>query len=269
MAEPAPYLLGTNDSELDRLGEQHEIWRDIAEALLDRAGVASGMTVLDLGCGPGFVTEDLARRVGPSGRVVALDESPRWHEVLRARDFAAPVELIESKIQDADLGEQRFDAIFSRWVFSFFDDLDSVCRQVQRALKPGGRLIVQDYNHEGISTFPKSEGFEAVIRATREYYRHAGGDSWVMGSLPGAARRAGMDITELHPNVIAGDSESPVFRWFDIFFPKFSHTFVEKGLITAAEQSQFLGEWSALKSNPDAVFFSPMVVDMIATRTGG
>jgi ubiquinone/menaquinone biosynthesis C-methylase UbiE len=266
MTESAEYLLGTNDSELDRLGVQHAIWRDLAEAVLDRAGVGPGMTVLDLGCGPGFVTEELARRVGPSGRVVALDESPRWHEVLRARDFAAPVELVQAKIQEADLGEDRFDAVFSRWVFSFFDDLDSVCSQVQRALRPGGRLVVQDYNHEGVSVFPKSAGFEAVIRATREYYRRAGGNSWVMGSLPAAAKRAGLTLTELHPNVMVGGNQSPVFQWLDVFFPRFSGTFLEEDLITVAEQAQFLTEWAALKTNPDALFYSPMVVDMIATR---
>lgn len=266
MPEPAEYLLGTNDSELDRLGFQHSIWRHLAEAALDRAGVGPGMTVLDLGCGPGFVTEELARRVGPTGQVVALDESPRWHEVLRARDFDAPVELIEAQIQTADLGDQRFDAVFSRWVFSFLDDLDAACQKVHRALKPGAHFIVQDYNHEGISVFPPSPGFEAVVRATREFYRRAGGDSWVMGRLPSAARRAGLPTTELRPNVMAGGIESPVFQWLDVFFPKFSGTFAEQGLITSAEQEQFNTEWAALKSNPDALFYSPMVVDLIATR---
>ena len=265
MPEPSEYILGTNDSELDRLGVQHRIWRDLTNAVLDRAGVASGMTVLDLGCGPGFVTEELARRVGPTGQVVALDESPRWHEVLRSRSFDAPVELVESQIQAADLGEGRFDAVYSRWVFSFLDELDAVCAQVQRSLKPGGRLIVQDYNHEGISSFPRSPGFEAVVRATREYYRRAGGDAWVMGRLPSAARRAGLPTTELRPNGLAGDATSPVFHWFDIFFPKFSGTFREEGLITADEHDQYLSEWAALKANPDALFYSPMVVDLIAT----
>ncbi|MEM8711830.1 MAG: methyltransferase domain-containing protein [Planctomycetota bacterium] len=269
MTEPAEYVLGTNDSELDRLRFQAGVWSDMAEAALDRAGVTAGMTVLDLGCGPGFVTEALARRVGPTGHVVALDESPRWHAAMEERTFAAPVERVESTVEEADLGEARFDAVFSRWVFSFLGDaaaLEAVCRQVHRALKPGGRLIVQDYNHEGISIFPPSRGFEAVVRATRDFYAGAGGDAWVMGTLPGAARRAGLNLVEFTPTVRSGGPSSDVFRWADVFFPKFSTTFVEQGLMTQEEQTLFLEEWSARKANPDALFFSPIVADLIVER---
>ena len=194
MTEAAEYILGTDETELDRLAFQHSVWRHLSEAALDRAGVGPGMTVLDLGCGPGFVTEDIAARVGPEGQVVALDEAPRWHRVLEKRDFAAPVELIEAKLEDAEPGDGRFDVVFSRWVFSFLPDLEGACARALSWLKPGGVLVVQDYNHEGISVFPRSAGFDAVVRATREYYRRSGGNSWVMGDLPAAARRAGLII---------------------------------------------------------------------------
>lgn len=269
MTEPAEYVLGTNDSELDRLRFQAGVWSEMAEAVFDRAGVQAGMTVLDLGCGPGFVTEALARRVGQAGLVVALDESPRWHAAMKQREFAAPVERVEARVQDTDLGEERFDAVFSRWVFSFLGDasaLEAVCRQVRRALKPGGRLIVQDYNHEGISIFPPSRGFDAVVRATREFYAGAGGDAWVMGTLPGAARRAGLELVELAPTVRVGGPSSEVFQWADVFFPKFSSTFVEEGLMTPDEQALFLDEWAARKADPDALFFSPIVADLIVER---
>ncbi|MEM9380146.1 MAG: methyltransferase domain-containing protein [Planctomycetota bacterium] len=268
MTDIREYVLGTNEEELARLELQHSVWRDTSEGALDRAGIGPGASVLDLGCGPGFVTLDLAARVGASGGVVALDESPKWHEVLRARTFDAPVDLVEERIEDADLGEARFDGVFARWVLSFLADLDEVAERIARALRPGGAFVVQDYNHEGVSVFPRSEGFEAAIRATRAFYAGAGGDAWVIGRLPAALRRAGLEVEELRPVVRCGGPGSDAFRWADAFFPRFVDTYLDRGLMTAAERRAFDADWEAMRANPDALFFSPMVVEVIARRPG-
>lgn len=266
MSETREYVLGTNEAELERLRFQHRVWGGLAERALDRAGVGAGARVLDLGCGPGFVTADIARRVGPTGRVVALDESPVWHEVLGQRAFAAPVELVEAKIEEADLGANRFDAVFCRWVLSFLADLDAIAEKIRRALRPGGVLVVQDYNHEGVSVFPRSEGFDAAIRATRAFYAGAGGDAWVVGRLPGALRRAGLEVVEIAPHVKCGGPGSDVHGWLDAFFPTFVEVYVDRGLMSEEERSAFVEDWAALGRNPDALFFSPMVVDVVARR---
>ena len=268
MSETPEYLLGTNVRELQRLEAQHGVWSDLASDALDRAGVGPGDMVLDLGAGPGFVTRDLAARVGATGHVTGLDESPVWRAAFEARDYAAPVTFIESTIEEADLGEARFDCIFSRWVFSFLGDLDPVLAKLRRALKPGGVLVIQDYNHEGVSVFPESAGFEAAIRATRAFYRGAGGDPWVAARLPGPLRRSGFELEEIRPHVRAGNGESPVFRWLDAFFPTFVRTYAEAGLMSEEEVESFDEEWAALARNPDALLFSPMIVDVIARRPG-
>ncbi|MDG1985807.1 MAG: methyltransferase domain-containing protein [Planctomycetota bacterium] len=266
MTETPEYLLGTNDSELQRLEAQHGVWGDLARAALDRAGVGPGHCVLDLGAGPGFVSRDIAERVGPSGRVVGLDESPVWRAAFEARSYAAPVEFIESSIEAAELGEGQFDCVFSRWVFSFLGDLDQVLAKLWRALRPGGVLVIEDYNHEGVSVFPESAGFDAAIRATRAFYRGAGGDPWVAARLPGPLRRAGFALEEVRPHVRAGNGDSAVFRWLDAFFPTFVRTYEAQGLMTAAEVAAFDEEWRALGEDPDALLFSPMIVDVIARR---
>lgn len=260
------YLLGTGDTELERLEFQHGVWRDTCVAALDRAGLAPGHDALDLGCGPGFAAQDIAQVVGETGSLTLLDESPRWHRVLADKSFAAPAKRLETTIEDASLEPSAHDLVYSRWVLSFLPDLDLVCRKVFRTLRPGGRLVVQDYNHDGIAVFPRSPGFEAAVRATRAFYRGAGGDPWVATVLPAALRRAGFVDVQLHANVKAGGPESGVFRWADVFFPAFSSTYVEKGLMTADERAQFLTEWQERKGDPESLFFSPMIVDVIATR---
>ena len=67
------YPFGYGDEELQRLREQHRVWQEENQRLLNRAGFGQGNTLVDLGCGPGFTTLDLARRVGPMGRIIAVD----------------------------------------------------------------------------------------------------------------------------------------------------------------------------------------------------
>lgn len=261
------YVLGTNAAELARLRLQHEVWSPVTRAFLDRLGVRPGARVLDVGCGPGFVAEELAERVGPAGHVVALDESPLWHEHLAQRLAArglANVELRRGRVQDAELEPAAYDLVFARWVLSFVPELDEVVARLARTLAPGGVLAVEDYNHEGVSLFPGSAAFDAMIRATRALYADAGGDTWVVGRLPAALRRAGLEHTEIVPNVLAGGPGSPVFRWADAFFVPFSATYLERGLVSAAERDAFLADWEARKRDPDALFFSPIVADVAA-----
>ncbi len=77
------YVLGTHDAELQRLGFQAQVWRARALALFERAGFGQGQRLLDVGCGPGYVTLDLARIATSSGEVLAVDASERYIEHCR------------------------------------------------------------------------------------------------------------------------------------------------------------------------------------------
>jgi ubiquinone/menaquinone biosynthesis C-methylase UbiE len=83
------YVLGTHDEEIARLQLQHEVWRPQVLEAWRRAGFDSGQTILDIGCGSGNASLDLAAIVGPAGRVVALDKSRRFLDVAESRARAA------------------------------------------------------------------------------------------------------------------------------------------------------------------------------------
>lgn len=141
--------------------EQAEYWASRArswtahEAFHDRvigpAGVLAmdqldprpGQVVVDLGCGTGMTTVELARRVGPGGRVVGLDIATAMFDRARrhiADAGVANVELVHADVQSSDLGQDRFDGAFSRFGVMFFSDPVAAFTNVRRSLKPGAAL---------------------------------------------------------------------------------------------------------------------------------
>jgi SAM-dependent methyltransferase len=263
------YPLGASDLELERLTFQHEVWGPVTRAFLARLGVREGWRVLDLGCGPGLVAFDLASMVGATGEVLALDESARWiaHVEEQAKDRGvANLRTERTRIQEAELEPGAFDLVIARWVLSFLPEPGAVVRRIARCLKPGGIFAMQDYNHEGVSVFPESEGFRAVVRATRAMYARAGGDVWIAARAPKIFREAGLEPIGTKANVLSGGPSSGVFRWAGLFFPHFSEAMERGGLLTAEERRTFLDDWKQREDDPDATFFSPIVVDAAARK---
>lgn len=115
--------------------------------LLDRAGVAEGMRVLDVGCGPGRLSLPAAERVGPDGLVVALDIQEAMLEKLRAR--AAERGIVNIRIVHAGIGEGKiergfFDRALMVTVLGEVRDRERALQEVFAALKPGGILSITE-----------------------------------------------------------------------------------------------------------------------------
>src|SRR5689334_5306555 len=125
MTTERSYVLGTHDEEIARLGLQHSVWRPRASAAWQRAGFTTGHTLVDLGCGPGFATLELASIVGPGGRVIGLDRSRRFLDHLEARVRALGLDHVEAHeldLDEAELPAVRADGVWARWVYSFVRD---------------------------------------------------------------------------------------------------------------------------------------------------
>ena len=102
-----------------------------------------GERILDVGCGCGQTTLKIAETVEASGTVTGVDISAPMLAVARARPVlagAAPPTFLECDAQTAELGEDVYDAIFSRFGVMFFSDPIAAFKNLHRALKPRGRL---------------------------------------------------------------------------------------------------------------------------------
>lgn len=109
---------------------------------IEAAAVESGEVVLDVGCGCGATTEELALLVGASGRVVGLDVSAPMLARARERLSGRPVELLLGDAATVALPARSFDVLFSRFGVMFFDDPLAAFAHLRGALKPGGRVAM-------------------------------------------------------------------------------------------------------------------------------
>ncbi len=125
---------------------QEQLDRQIAPLGMEALRVlapAQGEAILDIGCGCGQTSLDLARRVGSAGRVVGVDISAPMLEVARRRqlsDLTRPPEFREVDAQSGALGHAVYDAAFSRFGLMFFSDPIVAFSNIRHALKPRGRL---------------------------------------------------------------------------------------------------------------------------------
>ena len=102
-----------------------------------------GEHILDIGCGCGQTSVDLARLVGATGSVLGVDISQPMLEVAQRRPLPARnlhVIFEQLDAQSGDLGHERFDAVFSRFGVMFFSDPVAAFVNIRKALKPAGRL---------------------------------------------------------------------------------------------------------------------------------
>jgi ubiquinone/menaquinone biosynthesis C-methylase UbiE len=146
-----------------------KLWHD-PRAIL-RPFLAEGMTVLEPGPGMGFFTLDVARLVGPTGRVVAVDIQPRMLEALRRRARKAGLlERIDARLARGDgMGiddiDGRVDFVLAFAVVHELPNAGRFFAEARRALKPGGQLLLSE---------PRMHVSEEAFGATLEVARDAG-----------------------------------------------------------------------------------------------
>jgi ubiquinone/menaquinone biosynthesis C-methylase UbiE len=107
----------------------------LAVALADAAGVAAGMRALDVGCGPGGLTQELAARLGED-HVAAIDPSPQFAAATRERHPGADVR--DGVAEDLPFADDSFDVALSSLVIAFMRDADAGAREMARVTKAGG-----------------------------------------------------------------------------------------------------------------------------------
>ncbi len=266
-----PYILGTGDAELDRLAEQHEVWRDTTERLWGLAGFGRGQRIVDLACGPGFTSFELAERVRPDGHITAVDNSERFLTLLDSWREERAIQNLTTKLADAHapgLSPGSADGIFVRWLLCFLPDPGLVIKEAAAALAPGGRLLVMDYFHYlAIQLFPESRHFRHVFRKVYESFADSGGSLDVASRVPTMMTKAGLAVTHVETLGVVARPGDPVWRWVRAFQKSYLPQLIDKGYLSAFELQAFEDDWLAHEQDPTSLFYSPPMLGVIGRKS--
>ncbi|MFG1691816.1 class I SAM-dependent methyltransferase [Gemmatimonadota bacterium] len=269
------YPFGYDDDELQRLGEQHSVWQEENQRLLSRAGFGQGNTLVDLGCGPGFTTLDLAQRVGPMGRVIAVDrDGERSIPRLRKAADAAGIENVDARVADLkqfDLPPESVDGVYGRWVLMYLPEQEAraLATRIGKWLRPGGACALAEFcNYRHICIFPPIKQFGLVVEGLmRAAGGECGGNPEIGCILPGVLERAGLDV-EIGVATKAIRPATQDWRWPDTLFRQVLPMLVDKGHLAKGILDAFMNEWEERSRDPSAVFFSSPVLEVIGRRPG-
>ncbi len=265
------YLLGINQTELERLRFQHGVWKENTDSFLDRLKVKKGWKCLDVGAGPGFVSMDLRKRVGPSGEVTALEPSKfylDWLAQQAKRRHWKNIEAIQGTAETVDLPKSHYNLVFVRWVIAFVPDPARFLAPLIDSLKPSGIIAIMDYWYEGLSLYPQGGAFDNIAEVVRKYYRSGSGDPYVTGKIPEILRSRKLRVIDFAPTQIAGGPDSNIIEWAHRFFVPHLPLMAEKGNCTTEEAEAMAEDWLAHRKNPNTIFFSPIVVHVAGRKQG-
>ena len=131
------------------------------QRLLSERGVGRGWRCLEVGTGGGSVARWLAGRVGPSGCVLATDINPR----LPVGQMPRNLEVRRHDITTNGLPDGRFDLVYARLVLSHLPARDAALARMARALKPGGWLLVEDFDVLGMTPDPDAGPAEMQLKS--------------------------------------------------------------------------------------------------------
>jgi SAM-dependent methyltransferase len=246
------YLLGHDQDEWARLTAQHAVWR---EGLMSCIGPVDGLRIVEVGCGGG----DLLAELGAGA--VGVERDPRAVGRARSRGL---------QVVEGDVLQTRFeglDLVVARWVFSFLEQPEGALEHLRSWLRPGGRLVIQDYDHDALGIWPQDPAVLRVIQAFRQAYAARGGDLWVAPKLPRMLLATGFEDLQTHPEVKSGGPDSAVWRWVEDFLLGHIDTVREDGHLTLVEQQAFVRAWHDARSTPGALLVSPVQLTVTARRS--
>ena len=118
------------------------------DILLQRLGIRPGSTILDLGCGNGFFTFPAAAGMGPEGMVIAADTSAEMLSLLNRRMPMDTVQVLNCEEVSLDVEDATVDATVAIALYHEFKSARENLIEIHRVLKPGGRLMLLDWDPE-------------------------------------------------------------------------------------------------------------------------
>jgi len=254
MTTGGAYLHGTSAAEQGRLSLLNRLMNDAA---LRELSLQGGERIVDFGCGLGQLSLEMARAAGM--RLVGIEQSA---EQLGRAEPHPLLDLRQGDVQDPPLRADEwgaFDLAHARFVLEHVRDPLAVVRHMVRAVRKGGRIVLQDDDHDVVRAWPEPPGFAALWRAFQRGYDRLGCDPYIGRRLVALLHEAGaapVRSTWIFFGACAGEP-----RWQG--FVENIHSqlagareaMVKGGLLGAMEIDAALAAFLDWAARPDAAFW--------------
>lgn len=261
------YLLGHSPRETKRLAAQARLWDPVSHALFDRLRIRPGQRVLELGPGMGSLHAELRRRV--RGPIDAVEQSPVYAEATAkrvARDGFGEGQWFTGDLKTITLPRVHYDIIFARWVFLFLPNAPHVLRRLRAALRPGGKLVVQDYCRDTLAMVPMPPEWPAFVKADAAFFASRGGNVNAGGVLPTQLRKAGMNLLEVTPHTLSGHPGSDVWDWLSTYFLGVLPSYAKLAPFSPIAAAALRRTWLRAAKQSTSLLIAPTVLDIVAQR---
>jgi len=267
MGDLKHYVIRGGAEGRERLRILSRVMHASTTSLFNRLGVTDGMDCLDFGCAGGDVTLELARRVGPGGKVLGADLDATKIELARREAAELGIGNVEFRVHD--IREYRpaaeFDVVYARFLLTHLPDPAGAVAALHGSLRPGGLLVVEDIDCSVPCAFPES-------RATRRYYalycaaaRRRGADPEIGPRLPLLLKDCGFTNVEMSVVQPMG-LEGEVKLMAPLTMENIGGTVVHDGLASREEVAALVAELYALAENPRVLVGMPRVVQAWGRR---
>jgi SAM-dependent methyltransferase len=220
-----------------------------------------GLDLLDVGCGVGTITWDLAARVAP-GRVVGIDTTEEILEPARANAVGDPPPHAEFRIGDVydlEIPDDSFDVVHAHQVLQHLSDPVAALREMRRVCRPGGVVAVRDADYAAFSWFPDSAGISRWLEIYRAVHRGNGSEPDAGRRLLSWARAAGFDAIDAGASTWSFATPDDRRWWAETWAARITSTrladqAIERGLSDRAELEAIAAAWGEWAHDDDGWF---------------
>jgi SAM-dependent methyltransferase len=255
------YLIRGGVEGRERLRVLGRVMRPTTLGLFDRVGIKAGMACLDVGCGGGDVTLDLASLVGPEGRVVGWDIDEIKLELARREAEERGFGNVNYRLSDIRESEaaSEFDVVYTRLLLTHLSDPAGAVGKLSRAARPGGVVIIEDLDIDGYFCHPFSTSLQRQIEIYSQASRRQGGHPNIGLRLPELLLDAGFERIQTsvaQPAGIDGD----VKLIYPISMENIADSVVADGIAGRDEVDRLIADLYELASDKRSFVSHPRVI---------
>jgi SAM-dependent methyltransferase len=262
------YVFRGGDAGRERLRVLARVVAPSTGELFARLGVSEGWRCLDVGCGGGDATVELARLVHPAV-VTGLDVDESKLAIARREAQAAGIDNVDYRFGDAAQPDEwrgdGFDLVYVRFLLTHLPAPEAVLAALVARARRGGLVAVEDIDVEGSFCAPPSAAFDRYVEWYTTAHRARGGDPTIGRRLPMMLRQAG--LTDIGTNVAqpAGTS-GDIMLIAPLTLAAATESIVANGVATAVDVERVRLDLDALSADPGHFVAMPRVVQAWGRR---